>query len=79
MDKWSKDEKDQLRAFWKSEIGEKYKKRIKDSQQELINFAMGTPDKDASLRCINIANGYESVLLDIDKMCEKEVADKKKK
>lgn len=54
-----------FRRFWQSEVGEKYKAKIERTKQQLLEAAMGTADKDYVFRSVGIANGLESILLDI--------------
>ena len=63
--KFSKAELADFKRFWASEVGEKYKKKIERTKEQLLEAAMGSPDKDYALRSVYIANGLESVLLDI--------------
>lgn len=83
MDKWSKDEMDQLKKFWEGEIGQKYIKRMEDTKKQLLQAAMGSAEPNAAFRYAAIANGFDSVLQDIDAVInevdqKKEEAAKKK-
>ena len=82
MDKWSKEEMAELRKFWKGEIGKKYIKRMEDTRKQLLEAAMGSATPDESFRYAAIANGFDSVLQDIEAVVnadkEKEGAAKKK-
>lgn len=83
MDKWSKEEMAELRKFWKGEIGKKYIKRMEDTKEQLLRAAMGSDNSDAVFRYSAIANGFDSVLQDIEAVVneeekEKEDAAKKK-
>lgn len=83
MDKWSKEEMAELKKFWEGEIGKKYLKRMKDTKKQLLQAAMGANTPDEAFRFAAIANGFDSVLQDIeavvkaDKKEEKEDAAKK--
>lgn len=83
MDKWSKEEMAELRKFWVGEIGKKYKKRMEDTRKELLQAAMGQTEPNMALRYAAIANGFDSVIQDIEAVIkevekEKEGAAKKK-
>ena len=83
MDKWSKEEITELRKFWQGEIGKKYIKRMEDTRKQLLQAAMGSAEPNAALRFAAIANGFDSVLQDIEAVIdaekeEKEGAAKKK-
>ena len=82
MDNWSKEEMAKLRKFWKGDIGKKYIKRMEDTKKQLLQAAMGTPTRDDVVRYVAIANGFDSVLQDIEAVVnlekEKEGAAKKK-
>lgn len=82
MDKWSKEEMAELRKFWKGEIGKKYIKRMEDTRKQLLQAAMGSDNPDNAFRFSAIANGFDSVLQDIEAVVnadkEKEGAAKKK-
>lgn len=75
MDKWSKEEMTELKKFWKSKVGEKYKKRIEDTKTTLLQQAMGSIDSDTAFRFVAIANGFDSILQDIEAVID---MDKKK-
>lgn len=72
----------ELRKFWKGDIGKKYIKRMEDTKKQLLQAAMGTPTRDDVVRYVAIANGFDSVLQDIEAVVnlekEKEGAAKKK-
>ena len=83
MDKWSKEEMAELRKFWQGEIGKKYIKRMEDTRKQLLQAAMGSAEPNAAFRFSAIANGFDSVLQDIEAVVdaekeEKEGAAKKK-
>ena len=84
MDKWSKEEMAGLKKFWVGDIGKKYIKRMEDTRKQLLQYAMGANNPDEAFRFAAIANGFDSVLQDIeavvnaDKKKEKEVAAEKK-
>lgn len=75
MDKWSKEEMAELRKFWKGEIGKKYIKRMEDTRKQLLQAAMGSDNPDNAFRFSAIANGFDSVLQDIEAVVN---ADKEK-
>lgn len=62
---FSKAELADFKRFWESEVGEKYKGKIERTKTQLLEAAMGTADKDYIFRSVCIANGLESILLDI--------------
>ena len=75
-----------FKRFWQSEVGEKYMKKMKDTKDSLLDAAMGSMDNDYILRATAIANGFQSVIVDIesiikahDDKTKKEVAKKVKK
>ena len=75
MDKWSKDEMAELKKFWTGKIGKKYIQRMEDTKKQLLQAAMGSTTAEAALRYSAIANGFDSVLQDIEavvKIDEKE-------
>lgn len=83
MDKWSKEEMTLLRQFWQGDIGKKYMKRIKDTRKQLLQSAMASPTSEEASRWAWIANGFDSVLQDIEAVVnnvdkKKEGATKKK-
>lgn len=75
MDKWSKEEMAELKKFWQGEIGKKYIKRMEDTKTQLLQAAMGSATPDDAFRYAAIANGFDSVLQDIDAVVN---AEKKK-
>jgi hypothetical protein len=83
VDKWSKEEMTELRKFWQGEIGKKYIKRMEDTKKQLLQASMGSTEPNAAFRFAAIANGFDSVLQDIEAVVnaeeEKEGAAKKKK
>lgn len=81
MDKWSKDEMAELKKFWSGKIGKKYIQRMEDTKKQLLQAAMGSTDRDSAFRYAAIANGFDSVLQDIEavvKADEKEDKGEKK-
>ena len=68
--KFNKAELADFKRFWESEIGVKYRKKIERTKEQLLEAAMGSPDKDYSLRSVYIANGLDSILLDIKSTIE---------
>ena len=83
MDKWSKEEMTVLRTFWEGDIGKKYIKRMEDTRKQLLQAAMGSATSEEAFRYAAIANGFDSVLQDIEAVVnsnkeEKEDAAKKK-
>lgn len=76
MDNWSKEEKTELKKFWEGEIGKKYIKRMEDTRKQLLQAAMGSATPDDAFRFSAIANGFDSVLQDIEAVVN---ADKKEK
>lgn len=83
MESWSKEEMTELRKFWQGEIGKKYIKRMEDTRKQLLQASMGSTEPNAAFRFSAIANGFDSVLQDIEAVInaneKKEGAAKKKK
>ena len=81
FEEWSKDEMAELKKFWKGEIGKKYIKRMEATKKQLLQAAMGSVDSESAFRYAAIANGFDSVLQDIEavvKIDEKEDKGEKK-
>ena len=78
MDSWSKEEMTELRKFWQGEIGKKYIKRMEDTRKELLRAAMGQVEPNAAFRFSCIANGFDSVLQDIEAVVNAENKEKEK-
>lgn len=76
MDNWSKEEMAELRKFWKGDIGKKYIKRMKDTRKQLLQASMGQVEPNAAFRFAAIANGFDSVLQDIEAVIESEKEEK---
>lgn len=66
MDNWSKEEMAELKKFWESEIGQKYIKRMNDTKEQLFKAAMGSTAAEDAFRYASIANGFDSVVQDIE-------------
>lgn len=62
---FSKAELADFKRFWESEVGIKYKKKIEETKKQLLEAAMGSVETDYICRSVAIANGLESILLDI--------------
>lgn len=67
-----------FKRFWESEAGKKYLKKIKETKKQLLEAAMGSVDRDYVFRSTAIANGLESVLLDIKATIENKNEEDKK-
>ena len=76
---WSKEEKAEFRKFWESPIGKKYIQRIKDSKEGELDICMGVNEPDVICRHAGIANGFNSILLDIEYLGKTEEELKKEK
>ena len=76
MDNWDKEEIVELRKFWKSEIGKKYIKRMEDTRKQLLQQAMGSVTAEDAFRYSAIANGFDSVIHDVELLLETEEAKK---
>ena len=76
--KFNKAELADFKRFWEGQIGQKYIKKIEETKKQLLEAAMSTPDKDYVFRSVCIANGLESVLLDIKAVIASIDNDKKK-
>ena len=55
-----------FKRFWESEVGKKYIKKIKDTRKQLLQMAMGANERDQAFRAASIANGFDSILQDIE-------------
>lgn len=67
-----------FKRFWESDAGKKYLKKIKETKKQLLEAAMGSVDRDYIFRSTAIANGLESVLLDIKATIENKNEEDKK-
>ena len=66
----------ELKKFWEGEVGKKYIKRMEDTKKQLLQASMGSKDPNDAFRFSAIANGFDSVLQDIEAVVDK---DKKEK
>lgn len=66
MEDWTDEEVAQLKKMWESKIGKKYKQRIADLQDEVVQTLIFTPTPEVVTRYAGIACGYAAVLQDID-------------
>lgn len=64
--KFSKAEVADFTRFWQSDVGKKYIKKMKETKKQLLEAAMGSLDRDYVFRSTAIANGFDSVLRDIE-------------
>lgn len=64
--KFNKAELADFKRFWESSAGEKYIKKMKETKDQLLQAAMGTPVAEQSMYHAAVANGFESVLNDIE-------------
>lgn len=64
--KFSKAEVADFTRFWQSDVGKKYIKKMEETKKQLLEAAMGSLDRDYVFRSTAIANGFDSVLRDID-------------
>ena len=71
MENWSKEEITELKKFWVSPVGKKYIKRMEDTKEQLLQLAMTSMSPDDCFKNASIANGFDSVLLDIDSVVNK--------
>ena len=55
-----------FKRFWESEVGKKYIAKMEETRKQLLQIAMGTADRDQVCRGVAIANGFDSILQDID-------------
>lgn len=76
MDKWSKEEMQELRKFWQGDIGKKYIKRMEDTRKQLLQASMGSTTPEMAFRYSAIANGFDSVLQDIEAVVNEEKKEK---
>ena len=63
---WSEEERAEFRKFWDSEVGQKYIQRIKDSKDEALNVCMGRTEAEVINHYAGYANGFNSLILDIE-------------
>ena len=82
---FTKPELTEFKKFWQGEVGQKYMKKMKDTKEQLLDAAMGSTDNDYILRATAIANGFQSVIMDVenilkayDELGKKEAEAKKK-
>ena len=64
--KFSKAELADFKRFWEGDVGKKYIKKMEETKKQLLQAAMGTPAAEQSLYHAAVANGFESVLNDIE-------------
>lgn len=64
--KFSKADLAEFKKFWESETGKKYIKKMEETKDQLLQSAMGTPIPEQSMYHAAIANGFDSILKDID-------------
>lgn len=64
--KFSAAELADFKRFWHSKVGQKYMKKMKDTKDQLLDAAMGSMDNDYILRSTAIANGFQSVIVDVE-------------
>lgn len=77
--RFSKAELADFKRFWESEVGKKYIKKMEETKKQLLDAAMGSMDTDYILRSTAIANGFQSVLSDIEATINGMENNKKKK
>jgi hypothetical protein len=64
--KFNKAELADFKRFWEGEVGQKYIKKMKETKDQLLQAAMQTPDGERCMYHAAVANGFESVLRDIE-------------
>lgn len=64
--KFSKAELADFKRFWEGDVGKKYIKKMEETKKQLLQAAMGTPAAEQSMYHAAVANGFESVLNDIE-------------
>lgn len=64
--KFSKAELADFKRFWEGDIGKKYKEKMGRTKDQLLEAAMGAPDRDGSAYYAHIANGVDSIIKDIE-------------
>lgn len=62
----TKAEQADFKRFWESDAGKKYQDKLKNTKEQLLQAAMGSASRDEVCRYALIANGFESVLQDIE-------------
>ena len=63
--KFSKAELADFKRFWEGEIGKKYIKKMEKTKEQLLEVAMKSIDRDQGAYHAAVANGIDSILLDI--------------
>lgn len=76
--KFSKAELADFKRFWEGEVGQKYIKKMQETKKQLLEAAMGSVDRDYVYRSTAIANGFESVLQDIEALIKNKEEEEKK-
>ena len=66
LDDWTDEEVKELKKFWESEVGKKYRKRIDDLKKDVLNVCMYSSNPDEVARYAGIACGYDVTLDDIE-------------
>ena len=79
MDKWSKEDRSDLRKFIESETGKKFMKRLEETIKQLSNASMGSKTQEEAFRYSMIGNGFLSVKEDIEMLTKEEDTAKNKK
>lgn len=74
--KFSKAELADFKRFWEGEVGQKYLEKMKRTKEQLLEAAMGSMTDESSASYAHIANGFDSVLKDIEALT-KAAEDKK--
>lgn len=64
--KFNKAELADFKRFWEGEVGQKYIKKMEETRKQLLQAAMGTPVAEQSMYHAAVANGFESVIRDIE-------------
>lgn len=64
--KFNKAELADFKRFWEGEVGKKYIRKMEETKKQLLEAAMGTPAAEQSMYHAAVANGFDSVLRDIE-------------
>lgn len=55
-----------FKRFWESPVGQKYITKMQETRKQLLQIAMSENDRDHVCRSVAIANGFDSILNDIE-------------
>lgn len=64
--KFSKAELADFKRFWEGDVGKKYIEKMKRTKEQLLEASMGSMEPNTAASYSHIANGFDSVLKDIE-------------